>query len=199
MKRTSYYSEYGERPAVRSRRSLLLHLLDGLITLLTVAVAAVMAITYLVPYVNPGRIWFLPVLGLAAPAVYVASVILMLYWIIRWRWLQAGIMLVLVVLGLGRVSLFWRPEIRRSYEEIVSDRGTVKVMTYNVRSFYGPDGESSVEGIVDLIREQNPDIVCLQDVNGRRARGSASFRLLLDSHDISRFYATSESVNVVGP
>lgn len=193
MKRTSYYSEYGERPAARSRRSLLLHLLDGLITLLTVAVAAVMAITYLVPYVNPGRIWFLPVLGLAAPAVYVASVILMLYWIIRWRWIQAGIMLVLVVLGLGRVSLFWRPEIRRSYEEIVSDRGTVKVMTYNVRSFYGPDGESSVEGIVDLIREQNPDIVCLQEFNGRLAGGSDSFRLLLDSYDISRFDETRDS------
>lgn len=193
MKRTSYYSEYGERPAARSRRSLLLHLLDGLITLLTVAVAAVMAITYLVPYVNPGRIWFLPVLGLAAPAVYVASVILMLYWIIRWRWIQAGIMLVLVVLGLGRVSLFWRPEIRRSYEEIVSDRGTVKVMTYNVRSFYGPDGESSVEDIVDLIREQNPDIVCLQEFNGRLAGGSDSFRLLLDSYDISRFDETRDS------
>ena len=82
-------SRYGERPAA-GRRSVVLRVLDWVLTPVTVAVGAAMLLTYFVPYVNPGRVWFLPVLGLAAPGVYVASVVLLLYWIIRWRWVQAG-------------------------------------------------------------------------------------------------------------
>ena len=58
MKRGAYYNEYGEHPAGRSRWRILLHLLDVVITLLTVAMAVLLAATYLVPHINPGRIWF---------------------------------------------------------------------------------------------------------------------------------------------
>lgn len=69
----------------KPRRSLLLRLLDLLMTLLTAVTAVTMVVTFFVPYVDPGRVWFFPVLGLAAPAVYVVTVVLALYWIIRWR------------------------------------------------------------------------------------------------------------------
>ncbi len=81
-----------------------MRLLDLLMTLLT-AVRPYDGRHLFVPYVDPGSVWFFPVLGLAAPAVYVASVVLTLYWIIRWRWCgrdhgRAG------VVGLFKVSLF---------------------------------------------------------------------------------------------
>ena len=64
--------------------------------------------------------------------------------------------------GFSQVSLFWRPEIRRSYAtETAFDRAAVKVMSYNVRSFYGEDGRSSVSGhILRLIEEagSGPDL-----------------------------------------
>ena len=189
--RGDYYSDYGERPAA-GRRSVVLRVLDWVLTPVTVAVGAAMLLTYFVPYVNPGRVWFLPVLGLAAPGVYVASVVLLLYWIIRWRWVQAGAMLLLVAAGLGKVSLFWRPEIRRSYEEKISERGTFGVMTYNVRGFYGEEGRSSVDEVVRLIREQNPDIVCLQEFNGRLAGASEAFRLLGEEYESARFGAEKD-------
>lgn len=191
MKR-GYYDAYGGDPQQKPRRALIVHLLDIVVTLLTAAVGVALIVTYLVPYINPGRIWFLPVLGLAAPAIYVTAVILMLYWVIRWRWIQAGIMLLLVVVGFGSVTLFWRPEIRRSYETQISDRGTVKVMTYNVRGFYGPEGESSVGQIVELIREQNPDVVCLQEFNGRLAGASDAFRVLCEDYETARFGAEQD-------
>ena len=189
--RGDYYSDYGERPAA-GRRSVVLRVLDWVLTPVTVAVGAAMLLTYFVPYVNPGRVWFLPVLGLAAPGVYVASVVLLLYWIVRWRWVQAGAMLLLVAAGLGKVSLFWRPEIRRSYEEKISERGTFGVMTYNVRGFYGEEGRSSVDEVVRLIREQNPDIVCLQEFNGRLAGASEAFRLLGEEYESARFGAEKD-------
>lgn len=153
---SEYYNDYGGRPAKR-RRSIVIRVLDLILTIATAAAAVTMLLTYLVPYVDPARVWFFPVLGLAAPGIYVASVVLMLYWVIRWRTVRALVMLAIVVAGLFKVSLFWRPEIRRSYaEEAVYDRGSFRVMTYNVRSFYGENGGSSVDDILQLIAEQDP-------------------------------------------
>lgn len=164
---SDYYNDYGGRPAKR-RRSLFMGLLDLILTIATVAAAVTTVLTYCVPYVDPARIWFFPVLGLAAPGIYVASVVLMLYWVIRWRKVRALVMLAVVVAGLFKVSLFWRPEIRRSYDgEAVYDRGAFRVMTYNVRSFYGENGGSSVDDILQLIAGQDPDIICLQEFNAR--------------------------------
>ena len=81
-----YYNGYGGGPSGKRRRSLVMRLVDLALTLVTLAVGATMVLTYFVPYVDPGSVWFFPVLGLAAPVVYVASVVLTLYWIIRWRW-----------------------------------------------------------------------------------------------------------------
>ena len=113
---SDYYNEYGGGPSGKRRRSLVMRL-DLILTVATVAAAVTMLLTYLVPYVDPARVWFFPVLGLAAPGIYVASVVLMLYWVIRWRTVRALVMLAIVVAGLFKVSLFWRPEIRRSYAE----------------------------------------------------------------------------------
>ena len=73
-----YYNGYGGGPSGKRRRSLVMRLVDLALTLVTLAVGATMVLTYFVPYVDPGSVWFFPVLGLAAPAVYVASVVLTL-------------------------------------------------------------------------------------------------------------------------
>ena len=188
-----YYNGYGERRPAKRRRSWIVWLLDVVMTLLSAVVAVVLVLTYLVPYVNPSRVWFFPALGLAAPITYVAGVILMLYWIIRWRWLRAGVMILIVVIGFFKVSLFWRPDIRRTYEDDSQnpDRGTFKVMTYNVRSFYGENGHSSVEDILRLIEEQDPDIICLQEFNARLAARSEEFSLLEEKYESAGFGRTA--------
>ena len=190
---SEYYNSYGDRPNGKRRRSWAVWLLDGAMTLLSAVVAVLLVLTYLVPYVNPSRVWFFPVLGLAAPITYVAGVILMLYWIIRWRWLRAGVMILIVVVGLFKVSLFWRPEIRRTYADETEsfDRGTFKVMTYNVRSFYGENGHSSVGDILHVIDEQDPDVICLQEFNARLAARSEEFSLLEERYESAGFGRTS--------
>ena len=188
---SEYYSDYRNRSGGKRRRSWLLWLLDALLTVVSLAFVVAILLTYLVPYVNPSRVWFFPVLGLAAPITYVVGVVLMLYWIIRWRLLRASIMLVVVAVGFFKVSLFWRPEIRRSYEEETSGRGTIKVMTYNVRCFYGENGRSSVGDVLRLIEEQDPDIICLQEFNARLAARSEEFSLLDEKYESSGFGRTA--------
>ena len=158
-----------------------------LLTLATAVVAVVLALTLLVPYVDPARVWFFPLLGLAAPAIYVAGFMLMLYWIIRWRRWRAAMLAVLVVLGLFKVPLFWRPEFRRDYGVESYERNAFKVMTFNVRNFYGEAGQSSVDDVVRLIGEVNPDIVCLQEFNARLADKNEAFAELEERYESARF------------
>lgn len=61
-------------------------LLDLLVGVFSVSAILAAVLTFLAPFVNPGRAWIFSILGLIAPAVYLATVIAALYWIIRWRW-----------------------------------------------------------------------------------------------------------------
>lgn len=193
-----YYAQYGGGPAGKPRRSWLMRLTDIVVTLVSIVVAAAMFVTLLVPYINPSRVWFLPVLGLAAPAIYVATVLAALYWIIRWRWVRASVMLVLVVAGFFKVTLFYRPDLRRVYAVEGSERGVFKVMTYNVRSFYGADGRSSVDSVLRLIEAVDPDIVCLQEFNDRLAGRSEQLALLEEKYESAVFGRTQAPDSVFG-
>ena len=194
MERWVYDSDSG-RPG--RRRGLFVWLLDAAFAVVTALVALLLLFMYLAPYVSPDASWVFSVLGLVAPVIYVSGLVLFLYWVIRWRRVQALTMLAVVFIGLFDVSLFWRPEIRRTYGE-VSDRGTFEFMSYNVRGFYGEDGQSSVDSVVQLIERLDPDIVCLQEFNGRLADRSERFRILSDSYESARFGQTSAPDSLVG-
>ena len=43
----------------------------------------------------------------------------------------------------------------------------MRVMTYNIRGGWGMDGGWSTERIADVVLEQAPDILCLQEVHQR--------------------------------
>lgn len=49
------------------------------------------------------------------------------------------------------------------------DRSVFTLMTYNVRYFYGPDGGNSIDSVMQMIREADPDIICLQEFFPRTA------------------------------
>ena len=80
-----YYNGYGGGPSGKRRRSLVMRLVDLVLTLVTLVVGVTMVLTYFVPYVDPGRVWFFPVLGLAAPAGSLLSVIIC---VAAYRWMK---------------------------------------------------------------------------------------------------------------
>ena len=157
-----YHSEIRRAQGPVRRRSLWGRLLDGFAGILSLLTAAAMLLTYVAPHIRPTG-WFFPVLSLVAPATYVLTVLLTLYWIVRWHWAWASVLLVLVAAGFFHLSLFLKLDLRRDYEREIPHRGTFSVMTYNVRLFYGPDGKSSLDSILSLVRRANPDILCLQE------------------------------------
>ncbi len=180
-----YYSGYNREKQLH--RSILARLFDWLLLLVTIAVVVAMILTLFVPYITPSDIWLFPVLGLLAPGIYVMTIVLMLYWVIRWRWQLAVALLLLVVCGSFKVSLFFRPEIQRNHGVAKFDRSSFKVMTYNVRNFYNNAGQTSVADVVTLIDTLSPDVICLQEFNSRLADQNDAFTRLGELYRITSF------------
>ena len=148
MERWVYDSDSG-RPG--RRRGLFVWLLDAAFAVVTALVALLLLFMYLAPYVSPDASWVFSVLGLVAPVIYVSGLVLFLYWVIHWRWGYASPMLVLLLLGVPKISLYYKIDTLRHYGEPVYDRSALKVMAYNVRMFYGDDGRSTVDSLAAFV------------------------------------------------
>lgn len=194
-----YYNGYGGGPSGKRRRSLVMRLVDLALTLVTHGSGRDDGSHLFRPLCRSGQRVVLSRAGAGRSGglrrVGRADALLDHPLALGVR----GAMLVVVVAGLFKVSLFWRPETRRSYAtETAFDRAAVKVMSYNVRSFYGEDGRSSVDDILRLIEEQAPDLICLQEFNARLAEQSEEFSLLGEKYEIAHFGRTQAPDSVYG-
>lgn len=218
MPHEAYYNNSYDRRRP-SRRSLSLFLLDVVLSLMSVVMMALMLLLLLVPHIDPVYTWALPMLGLVAPAIYLLTLFLMLYWVVRWRLKRALLMLLFILPGLFSIDLFWRPASHRAtlleqqLEQVdkqlaetederdrytlrrrrrlllsnLTENSGMKVLTYNLRSLYGDDGESSADGVAKLLDSLRPDILCLQEYSSGLAKRSEAFGKLLDSYQTASF------------
>lgn len=193
-----YYASPSDSQRRSSRRSLAGRLFDFVMLIISIAVVVVVLLTYLAPIVSPHRMWILSLLGLGAPFSYSALVLLILYWIIRWRWLYVVPMILVALLGIGKVSRYYRITPVRDYSaQHKPDRSSFTVMTYNIGNFkpyFGDDQDpaNAVAAGAEVIDSLSPDIICLQEfqstpacpremfdtmLTSRRYRGLVSLRL----------------------
>lgn len=163
--KTSYSSAGGRRRNQRSAAGLIIDILFGIVSLVVVVLFLT---TLFVPTLDPRVYGEISTLGLVAPFIYVAQALLTLYWIVRWRLVVAVPMIVISLMGVFQLSLFYKLELRRIYNEPNLkpryDKKALKVMTYNVRSFIDDDGGRCIDSMVKIIKAMNPDILCLQEM-----------------------------------
>ena len=168
------------------RRSVVGTVIDIIMVGVTVCVAALFVATLLVPVLGPEVTGWLSTVGLIAPFVYAAQLLLTLYWVVRWRVAMMIPMAVLTLFALFHISLFYKVALRRSYGEQEYERTAVKVMTYNLRSFIGDDGERYLDSIVANIKKFNPDILCIQECGFNDMADSLLEPLNTLPHTVSR-------------
>ncbi len=161
-----YYYNDMDGPQERSR-SVVMIVADGLIFVISLVMVVLMALVLLVPHYHPSSSWIYPSIGLISPAIYLVAVLLALYWIIRWRWVYALLLLVPLLIGMPRVSLYLKLETAKIYEPS-SKRGIFKVLSYNVRGVIGDDHQASTDSIVSFIERERPDIICFQEFETKR-------------------------------
>lgn len=189
-----YYTNYGGyAPREKQRQSVVLSLLDTLLTVVSVVVALLLFIALVVPAIRPDYTWALPMLGLVAPVLYLSVVALALYWVMRWRLKRAVMMSLLVVMGLFSLSRYWRPEerreaLQRKYDTKFSyPRSAIALLSYNVRYLYSDTGDSSADSLAAWLDTLRADVICLQEVNGSLAKRSARLSAVLESYNDAKF------------
>ncbi len=157
-------------------------IVDAVIFLVTVAVGAALLLSYFAPHVDPNRVVWFAFLGLVAPFLYVGNVLLMLYWILRWK----GIVLLpimLMLIGLLHVGKYFRPQFQREYEPVPRADGTLRILSYNVGGFWGKEAGTDVSRmaqIADYIAEENPDILCMQEYEVNHVNTRAYFDSVME-------------------
>ena len=79
-----------------SRKELLLLLLDLFMTLAMALLVFCSVSVIACQYVSPEKSGFLSIISLGAPIIYLLDLVVMFYWIMRWRWYRASVMIVVV-------------------------------------------------------------------------------------------------------
>ena len=158
-----YYSNSISRKRSRKRKvydgkTLSLRLLDILASVAMILLIFATLVAIICQYISPERSGILSVVALGAPVIYLLNIVLMFYWIVRWKWWRATTMIVVVVVGLFYVSRYYKFEFDRDYGTSYVERRYTKLMTYNVY-------EGMAEGLAQYISKHNPDILCLQEMN----------------------------------
>ncbi len=170
---------------VKRDSSFLLKLLDGLIFLVTLLCGSALLLAYIAPHVDPNdHLWF-AFLGLVAPFLYLANLLLMLYWAVRWRWV-VFLPMALLLLGAGHVGKYFRPQIKhvyRSEDPQQKPEGSVRVLSYNVGGFWGKTDGKYVSRMTETARYiagEKPDIICFQEYEVNHVHTEESLDQILE-------------------
>ena len=151
-------------------------LLDILLVLVTLALSAGLIMAYLSTGISPERVWIFAFFGLGAPFLFLGNFVMLLVWIIRWRW-WVLIPLFTLLCGLGHLGTLVQVDFRKEYHadedpgavaERRKDPEQIAVMTYNIHGFNREQSEHSgyiaiLDSVSAYVERMQPDVVCFQE------------------------------------
>jgi len=145
----------------------------GVFTLNTVF-AFLLQISLLVPYIPVKSFPKTAIFSLATPVLILLNIAFLVYWIVKWK-RHFLLSFIILLLGYGQVSSLYQ----FSGTKNVVSQSAIKVMTYNVRIFdlyKWLDREGVSEEIMDMIKEENPDILCLQEFHDSKEKEFKNYK-----------------------
>jgi endonuclease/exonuclease/phosphatase family metal-dependent hydrolase len=166
-KEATYYDRQRIRSAKKgSRRTF--NVLDYIVLVVTVMVIVTILLSWAARWINPATYGAMVALGLVMPLLFIANLLCLLYWIIRWK-IVALAPLAIVLIFLWGVNLYFKPHLTQSYADHSADRSLVGVMSYNVRGMMETIDHnrqnyvSSMDDIISIVDSLRPGILCLQE------------------------------------
>ncbi len=136
----------------------------SVILFINLFVAFLLALAALGAYISPSHINFLSFLGFAFPFLWLSNVVFSIFWLIKKR-KRLIISLILVILTWNQWNAVFQLSGRKISENEKQD-DYITVMSYNVRMFdkyIWTKDKNTPEKIYQFIKDQNPDILCIQE------------------------------------
>ena len=157
-----------------------LNVFNKLVLVANIVAVLSLLIAYLSSFINPTTFWAPAFFGLAYPAILAVNVLFIIYWLISVP--RYALLSFLTILA-GWNVLTSYIGFRESSGIMVSksSESFIRVLTYNVHNFkqFGDKNDKfTKEQILDIIRKEQPDVVCFQEFFSRQ-RGEYNFRKLI--------------------
>ncbi len=117
-------------------------------------------------FLPPKNFWFVALLGLVFPALLILMIGFLVFWtLVRSRW--AFLSLVLLIFGWYHIHAFYAFNLSHKFVEN-KQKDAIRVITWNVHyldQMYRPSqqDQSQREPIINFLKQQNADIICLQE------------------------------------
>lgn len=144
-----------------------------------IAVSALVLATVSV-YISPEKLWYAALFGMAYPYILIINLVFIVLWIfIKLKFVLISLLFILA--GYNQIGNYLQFSGKQTKEK------GMKIISYNVKYFMGTDKFSTKENadhILDYLRQNNADIICLQEVrlNKRQIFDAANTRLPQISH-----------------
>lgn len=136
-----------------------------ILLLFNIGVLVLLAAGFLAAYIRPDKHWIFAFAGLVFPYAVIANLIFVFIWMVLWRKL---FLLSLVVLLLCWNRLTNYLQFDKAESKVNENEQRIDLLSYNVQIFdlynWKKDKLSkNGQAILDLFKEQNPDILCIQE------------------------------------
>jgi len=138
--------------------------LDKVILPIAVVLAIALVMGTLAGGLDPRQHSIIAFFGLAYPFVLFANIIFLAWWLISKKWIFAIATLIIIASGSKTLKATFSLGGNEGRAEKVDN--SIRMMTYNVHNFklYGGDNDESVkEKMLQVVKDQNPDIICFQE------------------------------------
>ncbi len=170
---------------------------DFVTYLVTICAVLALIVTYVAGYINPEKSPIFSLFSLVAPIVFLVNIILLLYWIIRWRVFWICLTLIPLILGVGFLLRVFQPSIAKEYKN-GGEKGDINIISYNVHGFIDTDlsnKDDTMDSILSFVAQYNPNILCLQEFQTSKKIKESEVELKLKGLKYSAFDYRIKSAN----
>jgi len=120
----------------------------------------------LVPYLEPGKWWFISVLGLAFPFLFIVVILFFMFWVFVKPKL-VFISAIALIAGWKNTSLLFALHKQHRFNYTKKD-DELRIVTWNVARFIelkrnNNKGSQQRLEMMELLKQQNADVLCLQE------------------------------------
>jgi len=153
-----------------------LFVVDKIILWINILLCCALLVSYLAPITDPQKFWPVAFFGLAYPFLLMANLIMVFYWLLRKKWL--------IIFSVATIACGWSVLVKNigfhkpAKDPDLKSGNVIRMMTYNVHDFkrYGSKNDTSTkQQILDIIKQQQPDILGIQEFYTRN-RGKYDMR-----------------------
>ena len=136
------------------------------IFILNIVVALLYLLTCLVPFLNAGRFWFIAILGLIFPLLFLGVIIFLICWLIARSW-RALLSLTALVLSWQQLAVAFSWHTQQPFSQ-TKTAGNLRILQWNVSSWdelnKAKKGGTSYRGkMFEEVKKTNADVLCFQE------------------------------------